>query len=156
MSRSPLTSGELDALRGLQRKKDGVQVPFVNIRDARALTALGFADRSREGWEITSEGLARLALEGDPAPARSPLHVLHDLPVITAAVEPPAPPAKPDVVERWIYLRTLLLEQLAAFETGGLQLHSGPTNVSADAMAKVRAGIAEFDALIAAEEFAAP
>jgi hypothetical protein len=33
-------------------------VDWINIADARALTELGFARRTRAGWEITSEGLA--------------------------------------------------------------------------------------------------
>ena len=36
-----LTSGQIEALRDLARKRDGESVPFVNIADARALTELG-------------------------------------------------------------------------------------------------------------------
>jgi hypothetical protein len=39
----------------------------------------------------------------------------------------------------------------APFEGRGLQLHSGRTDVSAEAVAQVRSSIAEFDVLIAAE-----
>ena len=56
-----LTEGQLHALRNLARKRDGYEVPFVNIGDARALTELGLAERSREGWDITPEGTAALA-----------------------------------------------------------------------------------------------
>jgi hypothetical protein len=52
-----LTTGQLDALKDLARKKAGEAVPFVNIADARALTDLGLAERSREGWDITPEGV---------------------------------------------------------------------------------------------------
>ena len=56
-----LTSGQIDALQDLSRKRDGEPVPFVNIADARALTELGLAERSREGWNITAAGAALLA-----------------------------------------------------------------------------------------------
>ena len=36
-------------------------MPFVNIADARTLTELGLAERSREGWNITPAGAALLA-----------------------------------------------------------------------------------------------
>ena len=61
----PLTPGELETLRNLGRKKSGEAAPFVNIRDARALTDLGLADRSREGWDITPAGLGVLAGEAE-------------------------------------------------------------------------------------------
>ncbi|MDO9432387.1 MAG: hypothetical protein V4820_14365 [Pseudomonadota bacterium] len=56
-----LTSGQIEALQDLSRKRDGEPVPFVNIADARALTELGLAERSREGWNITAAGAALLA-----------------------------------------------------------------------------------------------
>jgi hypothetical protein len=56
-----LTSGQIEALQDLSRKRDGAPVPFVNIADARALTELGLAERSREGWNITAAGAALLA-----------------------------------------------------------------------------------------------
>jgi hypothetical protein len=56
-----LTEGQLHALRNLARKRDGQDVPFINIAHARALTELGLAERSREGWDITAEGAAVLA-----------------------------------------------------------------------------------------------
>jgi hypothetical protein len=63
-----LSEGQLHALRNLALKRSGGEVPFVNIRDARALTELGLAERSREGWDITAEGSALLArLAGPPS-----------------------------------------------------------------------------------------
>ncbi len=56
-----LTSGQIEALRDLSRKRDGEPVPFVNIADAQTLTELGLAERSREGWNITPAGAALLA-----------------------------------------------------------------------------------------------
>jgi hypothetical protein len=67
-----MTPSRLEALRNLARKKAGDDVGFVNIADARALTELGFAQRSREGWDITPEGSAFLAGEApDPAPSEA-------------------------------------------------------------------------------------
>jgi hypothetical protein len=63
-----LTESQLHALRNLARKRTGESVPFVKIADARALTELGLAERSREGWDITGEGSALLArLSGPPS-----------------------------------------------------------------------------------------
>ena len=63
-----LTGGQLVALNELARKKAGQHVPFVNISAARALTNLGLAERSREGWDITPAGAAHLArLAGPPS-----------------------------------------------------------------------------------------
>lgn len=56
-----LSEGQLTALRNLSLKRAGKPVDFINIADARALTDLGLAVRSREGWEITSEGEVLLA-----------------------------------------------------------------------------------------------
>jgi len=67
-----LTSGQLEALSELARKKAGVAVRFVNISDARALTDLGLAQRSREGWDITPAGSALLAGQLDPAADADP------------------------------------------------------------------------------------
>lgn len=61
-----LTGGQLHALQNLARKRDGQEVPFVNIADARVLTDLGLAERSREGWDITGAGSALLARLGPP------------------------------------------------------------------------------------------
>ena len=59
-----LTAGQLEALQDLSRKRSGEPVPFVNIADARALTELGLAERSQEGWTITAAGAALLARLG--------------------------------------------------------------------------------------------
>lgn len=56
-----LTDGQRAALDNLSRKKAGEMVDWINIADARALTDLGLAERSREGWDITTEGEAFLA-----------------------------------------------------------------------------------------------
>jgi hypothetical protein len=56
-----LNDGQLHALRNLADKQAGNITDFVNIADARHLTELGLAIRSRQGWDITPAGLARLA-----------------------------------------------------------------------------------------------
>jgi hypothetical protein len=56
----PLTPGQFTALSNLQRKKAGEAVDWINISDARALTDLGFAERTGGGWIITSAGTAVL------------------------------------------------------------------------------------------------
>ena len=56
-----LTDGQLTALRNLGRKSAGDMTAFVNISDCQHLTELGFASRSRQGWDITTEGSAFLA-----------------------------------------------------------------------------------------------
>ena len=56
-----LTPGQLGALRNLAEKSTGAATAFVNIADARALTELGLAARSRQGWDITAAGAAYLA-----------------------------------------------------------------------------------------------
>lgn len=61
-----LSGGQLNALQNLARKRDGKEVPFLNIADARALTELGHAQRGREGWEITPQGAALLDREATP------------------------------------------------------------------------------------------
>lgn len=143
-----LSDGELVALRSLGEKTSDSAVSFVNIRDARALTEMGLAVRSREGWTITSEGLARLALE-PAADAPSHRRLLHE-------VFPAPAPASPDqvrplLVERWIHLRTLLLRQLEPFESGSLQLVCGGADVTLGAIEQLKAEIRDFDALIVAE-----
>lgn len=55
-----LTPRQREALQNLARKQAGESVPFVNISDAQVLTALGLAERSREGWDITASGVALL------------------------------------------------------------------------------------------------
>jgi hypothetical protein len=61
-----LTDAQLNALQNLARKKGGEEAPFINISAARALTELGLAERSREGWDITPEGSAYLASRAAP------------------------------------------------------------------------------------------
>ncbi|HEX2816175.1 MAG TPA: hypothetical protein VHN39_07265 [Phenylobacterium sp.] len=61
-----LTDAQLNALQNLARKKAGDDAPFINISAARALTELGLAERSREGWDITPEGSAELAKRAGP------------------------------------------------------------------------------------------
>ena len=63
-----LTASQLHALQNLSRKKAGEEQHFVNIGAARALTELGLAERSREGWDITSAGVALLARLAPLAP----------------------------------------------------------------------------------------
>ena len=55
-----LSPGQLRALRNLAHKKAGHDTAFVNIADARALTDLGLAARSHQGWDITDAGAAYL------------------------------------------------------------------------------------------------
>lgn len=56
-----LTAAETAALRNFAEKRTGSLTAFVNIADARRLTELGLAQRSRQGWDITPEGAAYLA-----------------------------------------------------------------------------------------------
>jgi hypothetical protein len=49
------------ALKNLADKKAGKEVGWINIADARALTDLGLAERSHEGWHITAAGASALA-----------------------------------------------------------------------------------------------
>ena len=58
-----LSQGQWTALQNLALKQSGGDVPWINIADARALTDAGFAERTREGWNITQEGVAELAAE---------------------------------------------------------------------------------------------
>jgi hypothetical protein len=62
-------------------------------------------------------------------------------------VESPA-----EVTERWRYLRDLLIDQLGRFETGMLHIHSNDQDVSADAIAKLKQNILDFDTLISRSE----
>jgi hypothetical protein len=57
-----LTPGQFTALKNLARKKEGKDVDWINISDARALTELGFAERTGAGWVITAAGTALLAV----------------------------------------------------------------------------------------------
>ncbi len=76
-----LTAGQLHALKSLARKKSGEDISFVKIGDAQALTELGLAERSREGWDITTAGAAFLArlspLSSDDAEPMAPPTRLH-------------------------------------------------------------------------------
>lgn len=56
-----LSDAELRALQNLAEKSTGALTAFVNIADARRLTELGLACRSRQGWDITAAGSAYLA-----------------------------------------------------------------------------------------------
>ena len=57
-----------------------------------------------------------------------------------------------EIRDRWRYLRNLLMEQLSRFESGALQLHSNDVNVSAEAIARLKSNIEDFDQLIARSE----
>jgi hypothetical protein len=61
----------LVALENLGRKKAGLEVDWINIADARALTDLGLAERTQSGWVITAAGAAALEALG-AAPTGSP------------------------------------------------------------------------------------
>lgn len=63
-----ISDKELRALHNLADKQQGQDVDWINIADARALTELGLARRTRGGWEITPEGLAMIKAQ-DAAPA---------------------------------------------------------------------------------------
>ncbi len=56
-----LSENQWTALRNLARKQAGEDVDWIKISDARALTELGLAERSREGWIITQAGKQALA-----------------------------------------------------------------------------------------------
>jgi hypothetical protein len=60
-----LSASQLTALRNLALKREGQEVDWISIADARALTDLGFAERGRAGWTISAAGLAALASEPD-------------------------------------------------------------------------------------------
>ena len=64
-----MSAGQLTALRNLASKQAGGDVDWINIADARALTSLGLAERSREGWKITPAGAEALRLDGEGAAA---------------------------------------------------------------------------------------
>ncbi len=51
-----ISDTELQALRNLSKKQNGEDVDFINIADARALTELGLALRTQQGWVITEAG----------------------------------------------------------------------------------------------------
>jgi hypothetical protein len=64
-----LTDEQLAALRNLDRKRNGEDVDFINIADARALTDAGFAVRQASGWRINDRGVALLQSQNPVAPA---------------------------------------------------------------------------------------
>lgn len=55
-----------------------------------------------------------------------------------------------EIQERWRYLRNLLLDQLARFQGGTLQVRANDVDVSASAIETLKRNIAEFDGLILA------
>ena len=62
-----ISDREMAALVNLADKQAGKDVGWINIADARALTDLGLARRSRGGWDITPEGLGLIkAQTGGP------------------------------------------------------------------------------------------
>jgi len=63
-----MSKGERLALQNLADKEAGHAVGWINIAAAQALTALGLARRSREGWEITQEGALLVEKQGRAAP----------------------------------------------------------------------------------------
>ena len=79
-----LSPGQIDALRNLARKKAGDAVGWIDIEEARGLTELGLADRTRSGWQITADGEAALLAQDEPV-------VTNDNAVLTF----PVPPARP-------------------------------------------------------------
>lgn len=58
-----LSESQLVALDNLARKEAGNDVDWINISDACALTDLGLAERTREGWIITAAGLELVKTE---------------------------------------------------------------------------------------------
>jgi len=75
-----ISDKQLRSLHNLADKQAGQDVDWINIADARALTELGLARRSRGGWEITPAGLALIAgpvrglalVQDNTAPAGAP------------------------------------------------------------------------------------
>jgi hypothetical protein len=64
-----ISDKELQALRNLSKKQAGEDVDFINIADARALTELGLALRTQQGWVITDAGTRLLSGEGGSSAA---------------------------------------------------------------------------------------
>ena len=64
-----LSARILRALRNLADKAQGRPVDWINIADARELTELGLAVRTRQGWSISPVGEARLAEDAGAEPA---------------------------------------------------------------------------------------
>jgi hypothetical protein len=61
-----------------------------------------------------------------------------------------------EIIERWRYLRDLLIDQLGRFETGALTIHAQDGNVSAAAITKLKQHILDFDEMIARMEARTP
>lgn len=59
-----LSPGQRSALENLARKAAGETVDWINIADARALTAEGLALRDRQGWRITPAGAELVCRKG--------------------------------------------------------------------------------------------
>jgi hypothetical protein len=71
-----LSENLIAALRDLARKRDGKEVPWINIADACRLTDLGLAQRTRSGWSISTAGEAAL----NSLPPSPPVFSLHEHP----------------------------------------------------------------------------
>ena len=71
-----LSSGQLDTLTNLSRKKAGETVGWVAIAEARELCELGLAARTRSGWEITASGEVALSQQGDVNRTDQPAQLL--------------------------------------------------------------------------------
>jgi len=56
-----LTEVEISSLKNMAQKRNGAVTQFLNIASAQRLTELGLAVRTRQGWDITDAGMARLA-----------------------------------------------------------------------------------------------
>ena len=70
-----VSAQQLEALRNLAKKQAGEAVAFINIADARALTELGLAERTQQGWVITEAGARMLAGESAEAAPGEPTSV---------------------------------------------------------------------------------
>jgi hypothetical protein len=93
-----LTLKELCALHNLADKQAGEDVDWISIANARALTGLGLARRTRSGWAITSDGMAMVRQQTDNghAPGRPGKLLPTSFPITAAAsVMPEAPPKDP-------------------------------------------------------------
>ena len=67
------------------------------------------------------------------------------------ALESPA-----EILHRWRYLRDLLMDQLARFESGALRIRANDADVSGDAIARLKQNIRDFDTLISRSEAREP
>lgn len=56
-----LSSDHIHALRNLARKQAGEDVDYISISAARALTDMGYAERTASGWIISQLGNATLS-----------------------------------------------------------------------------------------------